>query len=489
MIQSDPPNIAKIKEQVFRSSKWVLLSNLASASLAPLLMIILARILTPEDFGVVGIASLVLALMTMVQQFGFGAALIQREEGAETLANAAFWLGIGLGGALYALLWAIAPIVAGFYSEPRVTGVLRWLGLNLVFSSFAVVPTALLQRDFRNEVLFWTQLFAAVIPFLVAIPMALQGSGYWALVAGALAGSGLRSILVWSQSRWIPSASFDFTHARQILGFSVFVVSEQFLGWLLVYLDKAVVGKELGTEALGIYNAAYSISLMAISLPLSALTGLALPAFSRLSHDKEAMRSAYLNGTRIVATYAIPAAFGLALFSDILTLLIFGNKWKPLGPILGIMALYSGLGNLWALSSDAFKAIGRPDIIPRLYFFAIIYMIPIFLISAPYGLLTFSICRATVVPVFAVPHILLASRHLGISKSYLWDIAWRPLVASIPMISISFCIINLLSDLPQLFLLLVASIAGCVTYTLLIIALDKDFAENLLKDLKYVRGY
>ncbi len=196
---------------------------------------------------------------------------------------------------------------------------------------------------------------------------------------------------------------------------------------------------------MGIYALAFNLAIAVISIPISAVTGLTLVHVQPNAKRLHALKHAYLAGTRLVATYAIPAGVGMALIAEPSARLLFGENWEGLGATLSVLALYSGFGHLWALNSDAFKALGRPDIMPKLYFPVLAVMIPAYVISAHYGLLTFTIVRSLVVVVSAVPHTWCAVHFISVPRNYLWNACHSQIIPTLLMAASLFTITQTLS--------------------------------------------
>jgi O-antigen/teichoic acid export membrane protein len=473
----------EVKQQAMRSAKWALLNGFVPRLLTLVLTTVLARLLTPDDFGLVGIGTLVVSLMAMIQHSGLGQALVQRQVRVEEAASVALWLNLTLSVVLYTLLWLLTPLLSALYEEPRLISVLRVLGLQTVISSLGIVHTFLMTRHFRFQRLFCIQAGSTIAPFLVAIPFALSGSGYWALIFSSLAGSLVTVLLAWGFEPWRPRPIFDTAIARQISSFGGFVLLESLLAWMLIYFDNAVVGKVLGTKALGIYALAFNLAVSVISIPISAVTGLTLPMFSRMQNDPMELKNAYLAGTRLVATYAIPAGVGMALIAEPSARLLFGENWEGLGATLSVLALYSGFGHLWVLNSDAFKAIGRPDIMPKVYIPVLAVMIPAYVISAHYGLMTFTIVRALVVVVSAVPHTWCAIRFISVPRNYLWNACRSQIIPTLLMAACLFTLTQVFSfELGfhlDLFVLLFAPVLGLLIYLSALYVLDRDLVLSI----------
>jgi PST family polysaccharide transporter len=360
---------------------------------------------------------------------------------------------------------------------------LRICGLQLIVASLGVVQSALLTRRFQFRKLFWINFAPALAPFAVSIPLAMHGAGYWALVGGNLTGSILSTILFWYLGQWRPSWTFNPHLARKMVRFGGFVLLESLLGWLLVYFDNAVVGKIIGMKALGVYSLGFNLAILMIALPLSTITGVALPSFSRLQNDRKSIRDSYLKAMRMVASYAIPAGVGLALVARPAMELIYGQKWEGLGMVLSVLALYSGFGHLWILNSDVFKAIGRPDVILRIYIPVLLIMIPAFIVSARYGLLTFTVTRSCVVLLGAIPHTWFAIRVLDLPRNYLWSTCRAPAISTAIMAICVLFLSFLLGCIPggiANWASIVAMIGcGVITYAGGLYLIDRGLVETM----------
>jgi O-antigen/teichoic acid export membrane protein len=222
---------------------------------------------------------------------------------------------------------------------------------------------------------------------------------------------------------------------------------------------------------------------------------MALPMFSRMRQDRPAFRKTYLDGTRLVATYALPAGAGLALLSEPLVRLICGDKWTGMETILAVLALYSGLGHLWALNADTFKAMGRPDIMPKLYAVQLLVMVPALFASAHYGLLWLTITRSLVVFVGALPHTFLAVRAVGVPANYLCQSCRHQIGATVLMslllgIVLYFSPFRFSSAVNWLMLMLMV-VAGALTYLGSLFVFDKTFVQSVyaLAKRSIISGY
>jgi PST family polysaccharide transporter len=259
------------------------------------------------------------------------------------------------------------------------------------------------------------------------------------------------------------------------------------LGWFFIWFDNVVVAKNLGSDAAGVYALTFNITTMVISLPCSAITGVTLSTFSRLQTDEKTLRNIYLKGTRLIAAYAIPACIGLAMIGSILADLVYPGRWNGLQSIISILALYSGFSYLWILNTDAFKAVGKPEIMVKIYIPVVLFMIPVYWVTSRIGLVEFVIARSLIIFVGSVPHTYYAIKILGLEKNYIYKVIRTPLAASICMAIVVLVGLKLLPNMQFLSrgetLLLIAGIIfiGASIYILTLRIIDPELSQQFTR--------
>jgi O-antigen/teichoic acid export membrane protein len=422
-----------IKGQAIQSAKWALIARASQVLGGGILLLILPFWLAPDDFGVIAMVASVLALGLLFQQAGFSEITIQSERNELVVRDTALWLNIFFSALIYLALFLISPALGEFYRDERVTLALRVAGAQILLSGISNVPMAWLQRTFNYKHYALINAISSILVVVLGIIFAGQGWGYWAYIAGILGGAISRTVMVWLISGWFPRFAISPGQGLRVLTFGGFVLLEVFLGWILVWFDNMVVARHLGSQAAGVYSLAFQISALAISLPCSAITGLTLPMFSRMQNDPAGLRVVYMRGTSLISAYVIPAGVGLSLMGNWVAGIVYPVGWEGLGSILSILALYSGFGYLWALNTDAFKAIGRPDLLPKIYIVAAAVMLPIYWWTSQLGLNEFTVARSLVVLVGALPHTYFAIRFLHLERFYFWKTIRVPVFASLGM--------------------------------------------------------
>lgn len=334
---------------------------LLGRGLSLVVTIILARLLAPEHFGLLSIATLAINSLVFFQELGFGAALIYRQDDVDAAANTAHWTIIASSAILYAIAFVGSPLVAQFFHSPEVTPVLRVLSLTIVVSSLSRVSYTLLSKelDFRKKVL--PEFVASFGGNLAAIVLALLNFEVWALVWGQLADNVIRTALVYAVSAWRPRLQFDKALFRELFGYGKHVAVSQVLIFGITNVDDLFVGRLLGQQALGYYGLAYKVSNLPATNITRLVTRVTFPAFSQIQNDMARMRSAFFRLVRYVSLLAIPVGVATVIFAHDFTYAILGEKWAPAIAPIQLLGIYGLIRSVAANMGTIFQAGGKPQ--------------------------------------------------------------------------------------------------------------------------------
>jgi PST family polysaccharide transporter len=346
-----------------QSLKWSFLAELATKALTPVIFLILARLLTPEDFGVMSAAAMVIAFSEIFWEAGMGKALIQRQTDITQAAQVAFWINLGLGILIAAILFLGARWIAlSLFQDERVTLVLKVMTLQLVLGALSSVPTALLQKEMEFNKLFWVRLTTLGIPGMASIPLALAGMGYWALVAGTLAGQAAQVILLWRLSQWRPAWGFQSAVAWEMTGFGVWVGISGLLGWFYLWADALIVARYLGTHDLGLYRTGNQLAMMIFGILLAPVLPVLYSRFSRLGRDRERLRATMILVIKVVILISVPMACLLFVIGTEVATLLFSSRWEGIGGVITILSLVHGFAWVVGMNGEAYRAMGHPQV-------------------------------------------------------------------------------------------------------------------------------
>ena len=342
--------------------KWSLASEVAAKAIQPIVFIILARLLTPADFGIMSAALMVIGFSQIVWEAGMGKALIQRQSDTDDAANVAFWINIGLAGVVASALFVAAgPVAQSIFHDLRVIPVLQFMTIHVVLGALSSVHTALLQKEMRFRQLFWVRFATVSLHGLAAIPLAWDGMGYWALVAGSLLGQTAQVIMLWRTSRWRPSMTFRVDVAAEMSRFGAWVGATGLLAWFYVWADALVVGMYLGSHDLGLYQTGNQFASLVFTLVFGPVVPVLYTHLSRLHLDKLALRRVAESVIKIVTLIAIPIALILFSMAEQLSGALFGHRWQGIHVVIGVMALTHGFAWVVGLNGELYRAMGRPS--------------------------------------------------------------------------------------------------------------------------------
>ncbi len=478
-----------IRERATHAIKWSALSHWITRGAQLLILFLMARILQPSEYGIFEIIILVLTLAQILQEFGLGLALIQTELDEDLAANVVFWTNIILSVIVYGTIYGFAPYVANFFGESTVTHAIRVAGLQLVIFSFRSVPLALAQRHLKYRHQFIAGFLGSLAMVISAGGFLITGFRLWAFIYSLLIGATVQTTIFWLISPWRPSFHIETDIGRSLLRFGGLTMIEAFQGWLLNYGDSVIVGYFLGVETLGVYGLGYKIAVYSFTIILQPLSSVAYSALTSLKLNIAEISRAFLNIIRFLALIILPIGIGLALVADPVARVVLDGRWPGITPVIQLLALFPGISHLLLINPELFRAIGRPDIMPKLLLATIIYSLPVYVIGTQFGLLGFIVARISITVIFFPVHVLLISRFARLGFSQLWECVKVPLVASLSMALIIFGLFSFSRDLHdwQGWVQLGCMVLfGAISYGLAIWLLDKDLLIRAFKLVKQV---
>lgn len=327
-----------LKHRAIRGGFAKVCSQAANFLLRVGALMVLARLLEPKDFGIVGMVTALIGVLNLFRDFGLSTATVQRQTVTDEQLSTLFWINILVGAVLAVISVAVAPLVAAFYHEPRLVAVTMALAAGFIFNAAGVQHSALLQRRMHFTALAIIEFLSIFVSVAVAIGMALAGSGYWALVAMTIIPPAFSSISFWALTAWIPGMPSKQTEIRSMLRFGVTITLNGLIVYVAYNLEKVLLGRFWGATALGIYGRSYQL----INLPTenlnSAASGVAFAALSRLQDDPGRLKSYFLKAYSLVLALTVPSTIGFAIFANDVIRVVLGPKWIEAIPILHLLA-------------------------------------------------------------------------------------------------------------------------------------------------------
>jgi O-antigen/teichoic acid export membrane protein len=357
------PKQDDLDTKILRSSAWAVLGYGGTQALSFLTMLVLARLLAPEDFGVVALAIAIIAVAQVAQESGMGAALIVHRGDLRRAAASVSVFSPLMACGLYLSCFAAAPVFAEIFDEPELTSVLRAMALALVLRGLAIMPLSLLQREMRFRSITVIELGGGLAQAATAIALGLSGAGVWSLVAGQLALGVVQLVLAWCFTPLRPS---PFEARRETLGrlmrFGRHVGIANLINYGNANAEGLVVGRVLGATALGYYTIASRHATMPVKVIGNILGRGVFPALSRVHDDPVRFRRIWLDNVQRLALLSTPAAIGLALVAEPFVITFLGEKWRPAVVPLQILALNGIVRTFSATAGEVFQALQKPKL-------------------------------------------------------------------------------------------------------------------------------
>lgn len=350
-----------LKREVGVGLFWVTISTIGSKGLAMLRKLILARLLFPKDFGLVGYATLIIGALDLFRELGFSSALIYRKDDIEEAANTTFVALIMSSIFLYVVTWVAAPLAARFFRNNELITVLRVLCLTFVVSAISQVPLTLLAKGmgFKNKVI--PEIISGLGGLILSVALAALGYGVWAIVYGQVLSSVMLSALVWFFCSWRPTLVFSWRVAKELWEYGKSIVGFQIMVFFITNIDSTFIGRFLGDNALGTYNLSYELS----NLPathLSRIVGQVMfPAFSKVQHDLNRLREAFFQSMKYVSLVAVPISIITIFFAKAFIEEAYGAKWYWAIQPLQFLAIYGLARSIAVNMGNVFKAGGKPN--------------------------------------------------------------------------------------------------------------------------------
>jgi O-antigen/teichoic acid export membrane protein len=337
---------------------WLSGSRVFSQVASLIITTILARLLTPTDYGLIGMAMVIMGFLALFTDFGTGMAVVQHENLREEQLSSIFWLNIAIGLSFCVLLIAISPLAASFYGEPILILMISVMAIGFPVASLRVVHESLFRRRLEFDIIVKSNVVATTSAGLIGIGAALLGWGVWALVAQHLAQSLVSTGILWISSPWRPKLRFASADIRQIAGFSGNLMGFNIVNYFARNADYLLIGRVLGTVPLGLYTLAYRLMLYPISNISGVMVQALFPAFSRMQSDPKRLSHAYIRACKYLALLTFPLMAGMSLMAGEVIIVVFGPNWVDATTTLRVLALVGLFQPLVSLYGSVILALG-----------------------------------------------------------------------------------------------------------------------------------
>lgn len=355
-----------LSQRIVRSGVWAGASFGSGKLLSTVQQIVLARLLFPEDFGLLSIALLTIGTLDVFTQTGLDVALVQRPEADDRALDAGWTLALSRALILTVLLYALGPTVAAFFHAPRAAPLLQVLALTILIDGASNIGTV----EFRRELRFGKQVLLGqsyiLTNLIVSVGLALILQSVWAMIVARVVASTVRTVASYVICEYRPRLRPDWAALRELFHFGKYIFLTNVFAFLTMQGDDALVGRLLGTVALGFYTQAYALSNTPRSSITQIVSRVALPAYAKLQNDVPGLRTSYHKALRFTALLAFPMSAGLMVLAPDAVSVIYGDKWLPMAPAVQILCVFGAIRAVVVTAGPVFSGVGRPSVLTRL---------------------------------------------------------------------------------------------------------------------------
>jgi len=374
-----------LKQKTIENTFIVFIVTFINRGLNIITKILLARLLFPEDFGLIAIAMIIINAIALFREMGIESALVYRKDQIKEAADTAFIMLPFIGISLYTTAFLLAPYAAEFYNESAIDEIIKISGITLILTSFSSIPITLFAKNLNFKKRMTPEVVSNISYSIITVFLALQGFRVWSLVYGGLAAGFIGLVTVWAITPYRPSLRFDKKLAMEMITYGKYVLGAQIVIFILINIDNAVIGKILDIRALGYYAMAYSIANLPATNITHILGKILFPTYSKLQDDKKKFSMLFLKVVEYVSFLTVPASFMIFIFSPELIQYVIGIKWIPALIPLRILCIAGMLRSVTATTGDVFKAIGKPKLLQDISLVQLAFMVIFIVPAAHYG--------------------------------------------------------------------------------------------------------
>ncbi len=468
-LAADPVAERSLGRLVAVNLGWGLVSQVSTRILLASTGIVLARILTPADYGVYAVAIILMELLLGINDLGLITAIVRRQGDITSAARTATSLTVVSSLCLYGLCFVMAPWMASALNVPVATGLLRVAALIVIVDAVCAVPGALLTRAFRQNRRAIAEVAGLAAYAAVSIALARHGDGVWSLVWGRLVGSGVTAALVIALAPCRPRPGFDRREASELLRFGVPVAAAGILSLFLLNVDYVVIGRLLGPVQLGLYVVAFNLCTWPFQLLFLAVQRVSVVGFARLASDRSALSASFNRSMALFAAVVMPACVAIGLLAGPLVRVVYGDRWAGAADALRFLAVFGGVRVLEAFIESFLAGVGRSMAIVGLAGAWLVALVPAIVLGAHIGgIQGAGAGHAVVAALVVLPLALITTRSSGTDVlswlRQLLRLASAGLAAAAAMLAVESV---LHGDLPRL---LCAGAAGAITYAAVVLS-------------------
>ncbi len=469
-----------LRSQVLAGLKWTVLGRLASQLVTWAITIYVIRLLSPEDYGLMALATIFSALFALIAEIGLGATLVQTKDLQQQRLQQIFGLVLLSNGvACLVMAMLVAPLAAMFFGDARLELVIKVIALQFLPAAFAVVPAALLERDMKFRGRAITDLVSTIGGALVTLVLAYRGLGVFALAWGSVSQSTIRSLGLNISSQPPGMPIFRFTGCGSMFNFGRNVAAAQLVWFTYSQADSFIVGKLLGKHDLGIYSVSMDLASLPASRFSAILNQIVFPSFSKVNRDGYSVGPYLLKGMRSVSLLSFPVMWGVSCIAPELVQVLLGEKWTEAALPLTLLCLIMPLRVLSPLLIAGLHAVGRADVSFRVTYITAAAMCGAFIVGAQFGLIGLSLAWLIVFPGAFLFNLLRSCKYLDLRAREIGTTLSRPALSCGLMYGSVALVREILPWPVGISNLILLIIVGAITYIAFSLVLNRSGVDEI----------
>jgi O-antigen/teichoic acid export membrane protein len=403
-----------LSSKVARGLKWKVVTQVVSEGSRAVVAVVLAHLLTPSQYGIVGMAFVVAGFVSLVANPWLGAAIVQRARITEADRSTIFWMAVGVGGLATALSFALSTYVADFFGQPQVRWLFAVIAVGFVVEALGTTHAALLERELAFRSMELRGIAGTLVGAVVAVSLAFAGAGPWAVVGNSLAADVTSTVLLWLLLEWRPKFLFSVPIFRSVGGYTLNLLGSRILGYTNVSADNFLIGRFLGAAPLGTYAVAYNVMFTPMLRVAHPLQDVLFPAFANLQHLDDRLQAAWLRSKQLAAAVLSPLFLTTFAVAPDFVSVVLGSRWDGAIPVLRILCIAGVAYSLGTLNWSLLMGLGKGKMLFQLNVVVTTVTVAAYGLGLIWGIVGVAVSGAVVRWLLVVPESWLATRAAGV---------------------------------------------------------------------------
>ena len=403
----------ELNNKIAISTKWSSLAEIAAKFILPIVNMILARLLTPEAFGIVATITIVITFAEVFQDAGFQKFIIQHEFKTDIefnrYANVAFWSNFIISMLVYVCIICFRRSISELIGATNLELEIVVAGVSIPIFALCSIQVAYFKRNFEFKKLFWVRIITSMVPLIVTVPLAIILRNHWALILGTICRNVVQAIVLYNGAMWKPKFDFSFTILGKMISFCIWTLIESITIWCSSNISVFIVTRILGVEVVGLYKTSMATVTSITSIVTAATTSVLFSALSRTQNNDSEFYRVFYGYQMIVSIVVLPLGMGIFLYRDLCTRILLGRQWMECSDFIGIYAIAMALTIVTSyFFSELYRAKGKPRVSTVVQIIYIIILIPSIYCAARFGFDTLCFTAVGLLGVFVIIHFVVS---------------------------------------------------------------------------------